>query len=144
MFNRGVLPLVCIVLPLLWSCAPRQTELVNVVDWSADESLSWEGRTREELLAALGRPTHIKPDGKGGEVYGYAEISVGYHYSDFPYDPGVVDPQSPNINFPGSRFWNTEVIATFWIDEDGVVYEHRVEPGLDKKTRGRLKPPPVP
>ena len=131
--RKPLVPLVCIVLPLLWSCAPRQTELVKVVDWSADESFSWKGRTREELLAALGRPTHIKPDGKGGEVYAYAEISVGGSGSDFPYDPGVVDVKSPNINFPDYQFWNTEVIATFWLAEDGVVYEHRVAPRLKKK-----------
>ncbi len=57
-----LVPLVCVVLSLLWSCGPKHTELVKVVDWSVDESSSWEGHTREELVAAVGRPTFIRPD----------------------------------------------------------------------------------
>ena len=129
-----------VILPLLWSCGPKHTELVKIVNWSEDESLSWKGQTREELLAALGRPTHIKPDGKGGEVYAYDEIRAFGFSSDFAYDPGF-DAGATYPNLPHHSVVFTETIATFWIDEDGVVYEQRVSPGLDKKTRGRLKRP---
>ncbi len=132
MINRRMLPLLaCIVLPLLWSCAPRQTELVKVVDWSADESFSWKGRTREELLTAMGRPTHIKPDGKGGDVYSYEQIETRVYARERP--AGGQD-----------QVVETRAIALFWIDKNGVVYEQWIRPGLKKKTQVLLKPGPVP
>ncbi len=126
-----MLPFVCVILPLLWSCGPKHTELVKVVDWSVDESLSWEGHTREELLTALGRPTFINPDDKGGDVYSYERIKTRVYARERPH--GGQD-----------QVVETRAIALFWIDKNGVVYEQWISPGLDKKARGRLKPRPVP
>ena len=127
--------LVCVVLSLLWSCGPKHTELIKVVDWSVDESLSWKDRTREELLTALGRPTFIKPDDKGGDVYSYERIMTQEYPT--PFASSGVTPATQSVV-------ETRAIALFWIDKNGVVYEQWIRPGLKKKTQVLLKPRPVP
>jgi hypothetical protein len=129
--RKPLVPLVCVVLSLLWSCGPKHTELVKVVDWSVDESLSWEGHIREELLTALGRPTFIRPDGKGGDVYSYERIETRVYARERPH--GGQD-----------QVVETRAIALFWIDKNGVVYEQWIRPGLKKKTQVLLKPGAVP
>ena len=142
MVQRRLLPLACIVLPLLWSCGPRQTELVKVVDWSVDESLSWKGGTREELVADLGRPNDIESDGKGGEVYSYSEFNVsdGVKYS---WLPAAIEALNYALGGSGSVpsstpvVVETHVLGKFWIDENRVVYQQWINPELLEK-----RPPP--
>ena len=142
--RKPMIPLVCVVLPLLWSCGPKHTELVKVVNWSADESSSWEGRTREELVADLGQPTSTKADGKGGEVYSYNEINVSGGPQPPILSPGVTEKPDTNLYpIPGGILQEfttpvvveTKALAKFWIDKDGVVYEQWIEPGLKIKKR---------
>ena len=150
MTHRGAFFLACVILPLVWSCGPKNTELVRVVQWSADASYSWEGKTREELVAALGRPATIKPDGKGGEVYSYKKIEVQEHGTDFPFvsTPDPIAPASGasasgglHADFPKKYVVESKALATFWIDKSGVVYEQWVKPGLWKKTAAEYEKP---
>ena len=150
--RKSTLPLLCAVLPLLWSCGPRNTELIKVVDWSVDESSSWEGRTREELVADLGRPTDIESDGKGGEVYSYYEFELLGGFPGLPAPPhlapdmdGIPTDQPVRTGGSDEGPWvETKVLAKFWIEENGIVYEQWVEPGLRFKRRTQfVKPRPV-
>ena len=128
MVSTRVFPIVCIVLSILSACASKQTELVKVVDWSADDWSPWKGRTREEVVALLGQPSKIEPDGKGGELYFY-ELAEERDVPDF-----------------GELLEAGEVLGLFGIDEDGVIYKSWVKPSakrIDDKVR-YLPPSPDP
>ena len=146
--RKPMLPLVCVVLPLLWSCGPKHTELVKAVNWSTDESMSWKGHSREGLVADLGRPTDIKTDGKGGEIYSYNEISGsgGRPMLLPPSVPSdrVIDLDPAPSGYKGiftPTFVETRELAKFWIDDNGVVYEQWIKPGLKLKKRAKVDQP---
>ena len=138
MVSTRVFPIVCIVLSILSACASKQTELVKVVDWSADDWSPWKGRTREEVVALLGQPSKIEPDGKGGELYFY-ELA-----EERGNDGARLSPDVPG--FGGELLEAGEVLGLFGIDEDGVIYKSWLKTGakrIDDKVR-YIPPSPDP
>ena len=69
-----------------------------------DEELiqTWKGKKRVDLVANMGKPTGIVPDGQGGEVYEYA---TALH--------------TPNTGGQNDVFYR---VKCFYVNANGVIY----------------------
>ncbi len=148
---------------LFAACGPRQTELVRTVDWTLDDVRSWKGRTGDDLVAALGRPTTMEPDGEGGQIWVYETIKLRSDGSTAPWsanDPyagsgpdrapgtgsgaGSGPGTGPPLPIPASRLDEQAVEvkaqASFRIDAKGVIYRQWINPKLGEKRRRAFAP----
>jgi hypothetical protein len=90
---------------LLFACASMQT--------GEDP---WIGKDKSELLAALGKPARMEPDGKGGQIWIYLEkVEV--------YLPGRIDRDGKSAAYYGREKRHTYMRQTrFYLDEEGRIY----------------------
>ena len=101
---------------------------------AVDGTPSWEGRSTEEILRAMGDPDRIDPDGMGGSILVY-EFAPDYNSPEYDIlapeaeartrryahfyldDEGRCYRVDTNRPLPvPSRFFHTGVAVEFWLD----------------------------
>jgi hypothetical protein len=96
---------------------------------------SWKGRSKDDLVKAFGRPSSIRPDGKGGQICIYAENIRHETGSNYAFEPAwrAAGSSAMREDYPKEIHVESKALATFWINADNVIYDERFKPNALKK-----------
>ena len=127
--------------PLLVGCAQRTEVVTESRAMPSFDSMTWTGRTLDEVLEVFGRPSDRKPDGEGGTVLTYSEIETiregasktqagevtieGSADRDAPLGSPPLDPEDNRVE--------TTARAMFWLDGQNRVYRYWFPDWMYKK-----------
>ena len=70
----AVAAVVMLLVLVACACAPRESEIVRIIDHDEFDYESWIGLTREDVEEAWGPPTWVESDEQGRPVLHYAVV----------------------------------------------------------------------